>query len=172
MEPSSKKQKKPNLAKATAVKASTGFKRVYATTKANVEYIQNRDKKTRRFKEPLVSAQMTELWYGKDGKRGEEIQYEDTPWAGAVRNMEDAFERYRVNPKNNIVWDYERELVSQNIDNTRDWFNAMTRTQWTVETEHSGPPRNFTYEQQMMNQLTAQKEDIRGDVDVSESAFL
>lgn len=159
------KQKKSNEAKAKAVSASTRFKHSYKVAKAGVEDIKKRDKQTRRFKEPLVAAQYTELVYNTEGNLQHGVP--DNPWGGDIATMEDTFEEYRDNPKNKIVWEEERESVTRNIDITRGWYNRMRETQWIAETEHGVPPRHFLYEQQIMNQLTAEKESIKSTAETS-----
>ena len=164
------KQTRFNRAKGKAIQARTGFKKAYKLSTKGVEDIKRRDKKTKRTKEALVSAQWTEMGYNKQGKW--HAGMEENPWGGDVSKMEDAFKKYRNDPKNEIVWEDERQNVRQNIDTTKQWYDYMTRTQWAVETEHGGTVRNFHYEQQAMNHLTNQKEAIESTAETSTDLFI
>lgn len=164
------KQLRSKRAKSKAVQASTGFKKAYKLATKGVEDIKKRDKKTKRVKEAMVSAQRTEMVYNKQGKWHHGI--EDNPWGGDVAKMENAFQQYRSDPKNRIVWDDERETVTRNIDTAKQWYDHMTRWRWVVETEHGGPVRSFHYEQQAMSHLTDQKEAIESTAETSADLYL
>lgn len=171
-EPSSKKQMKSNRLKSEAVQSSVGFSRAYNLTKTGIEDIKKRDKKTRRFKEPLVSAANADMNYNAEGKYHH--GWDDNPWGGDLGKLEDAFDRYKADPNSGIVWEWERERASSNIDKTRDWYEEMRRSQWEIETEQNVPVRNFHYEQQIMEQLLAEKQTatIQGDYEIDTETLL
>lgn len=159
--PKQSKQKPSSEIRADAIQASHGWKKRFKQTEEMIEDIKARDKKTRRFKEPIINAQQIGEFYGGDGKRNDSKYTSDyIPWTGDLNKMTKGFEQYISNPKTNIVYEHERQNVISNIATVQDWYDHMTETQWAVETQAGGPTRDFWYEQQQMDILKQQKDTI------------